>query len=191
MKKQARFFKALADETRLQILWLLLGEEELCVCDVAATVTASASGVSHHLRLLIVRLPRLGRDGGARLGAGPGLGRAFGLRGREQWLFTLGLAQAGEFGFVLLSFTVANNVIPAAIADQLLLVVALSMLPSTDGTVPRWSVSKLLSPLDSTTMFMGEHHSASLIGSSQIADCSPSGSEVVLKVPVGLPSPIR
>ncbi|MED5206504.1 MAG: NAD-binding protein, partial [Pseudomonadota bacterium] len=33
-----------------------------------------------------------------------------------------------EFGFVLLSFTVANAVIPAAIADQLLLVVALSML---------------------------------------------------------------
>ncbi len=40
----------------------------------------------------------------------------------------MGLAQAGEFGFVLLSFTTANNVIPPAIADQLLLVVALSML---------------------------------------------------------------
>ncbi|MEM7291432.1 MAG: NAD-binding protein, partial [Pseudomonadota bacterium] len=36
--------------------------------------------------------------------------------------------QAGEFGFVLLSFTVANGVIPSAIADQLLLVVALSMV---------------------------------------------------------------
>ncbi|MDP5347055.1 MAG: monovalent cation:proton antiporter-2 (CPA2) family protein, partial [Paracoccaceae bacterium] len=35
-----------------------------------------------------------------------GLGRAFKLKGRDQWLFTLSLAQAGEFGFVLLSFSV-------------------------------------------------------------------------------------
>lgn len=38
------------------------------------------------------------------------------------------MAQAGEFGFVLLSFTVANAVIPQPLADQLSLVVALSML---------------------------------------------------------------
>ena len=56
------------------------------------------------------------------------LGTLFGLRGSDRWLFGLGLAQAGEFGFVLLSFTVANSVIPSVIADQLLLVVALSML---------------------------------------------------------------
>jgi CPA2 family monovalent cation:H+ antiporter-2 len=52
----------------------------------------------------------------------------FKLQGADKWLFGLGLAQAGEFGFVLLSFTVASAVIPKAIADQLLLVVALSML---------------------------------------------------------------
>ncbi|MGI9409476.1 MAG: cation:proton antiporter [Hyphomicrobiaceae bacterium] len=52
----------------------------------------------------------------------------FGISGSDRWLFGLGLAQAGEFGFVLLSFTVANAVIPKAVADQLLLVVALSML---------------------------------------------------------------
>jgi CPA2 family monovalent cation:H+ antiporter-2 len=56
------------------------------------------------------------------------LARIFIITGSDRWLFALGLAQAGEFGFVLLSFTVANRVIPAAIADQLLLVVALSML---------------------------------------------------------------
>ncbi len=56
------------------------------------------------------------------------LGRIFNLRGADKWLFALGLAQAGEFGFVLLSFTVANAVIPADLADLLLLVVALSML---------------------------------------------------------------
>jgi len=52
----------------------------------------------------------------------------FKLQGTDRWLFALALAQAGEFGFVLLSFTVANAVIPAALADQLLLVVALSMI---------------------------------------------------------------
>jgi monovalent cation:H+ antiporter-2, CPA2 family len=56
------------------------------------------------------------------------LAMVFKLRGTDRWLFALGLAQAGEFGFVLLSFTVASSVIPAAVADQLLLVVALSML---------------------------------------------------------------
>lgn len=57
-----------------------------------------------------------------------GLGHFFGLRGADRWLLALGLAQAGEFGFVLLSFTVASSVIPAPIADQLSLVVAMSML---------------------------------------------------------------
>ncbi len=56
------------------------------------------------------------------------LGTIFGLRGTDRWLLTLGLAQAGEFGFVLLSFSVANSVLPTAISDQLLLVIALSML---------------------------------------------------------------
>lgn len=52
----------------------------------------------------------------------------FKVEGTDRWLFSLGLAQAGEFGFVILSFTVANGVIPRVIADQLLLIVALSML---------------------------------------------------------------
>ncbi|QGX97293.1 potassium transporter [Roseovarius faecimaris] len=57
-----------------------------------------------------------------------GLAILFGLGGTDRWLFSLGLAQAGEFGFVLLSFTVASAVIPAELADRLLLIVALSML---------------------------------------------------------------
>ncbi|RED12984.1 cation:proton antiporter domain-containing protein [Pontivivens insulae] len=52
----------------------------------------------------------------------------FGPRGSDRWLMALGLAQAGEFGFVLLSFATANAVLPTEIADRLLLVVALSML---------------------------------------------------------------
>lgn len=57
-----------------------------------------------------------------------GLGRAFKLRGRDQWLFTLGLAQAGEFGFVLISFSLQQSILPEYLADRLLLVVALTML---------------------------------------------------------------
>ncbi len=56
------------------------------------------------------------------------LAHAFGVKGADKWLVGLGMAQAGEFGFVLLSFTVANGVLPKSIADQLLLIVALSML---------------------------------------------------------------
>ncbi|GLT07779.1 potassium transporter [Sulfitobacter porphyrae] len=56
------------------------------------------------------------------------LGRIFRLKGRDQWLFALSLAQAGEFGFVLVSFSVATGVMPGAIAETLLLVIALSML---------------------------------------------------------------
>ncbi|MCZ7675966.1 MAG: monovalent cation:proton antiporter-2 (CPA2) family protein [Roseovarius sp.] len=56
------------------------------------------------------------------------LGRVFGLRGRSLWLFTLSLAQAGEFGFVLIAFSGQQNVIPPAMTGTLLLVVAISML---------------------------------------------------------------
>ncbi|MFW2588313.1 cation:proton antiporter [Sagittula sp. SSi028] len=56
------------------------------------------------------------------------IGRAFGLRNRGLWLFTLGLAQAGEFGFVLVSFALQQSVFDTALANRLLLVVALSML---------------------------------------------------------------
>ncbi len=56
------------------------------------------------------------------------LGLAFGLGGVDRWLLALGLAQAGEFAFVLTSFSVQNAVIPGALSGTLLLVVALSML---------------------------------------------------------------
>ncbi|MFT4707964.1 MAG: CPA2 family monovalent cation:H+ antiporter-2 [Ascidiaceihabitans sp.] len=56
------------------------------------------------------------------------LGRAFKLKGRDQWLFALSLAQAGEFGFVLVAFSVNQGVIAEDVAETLLLVIALSML---------------------------------------------------------------
>ncbi len=56
------------------------------------------------------------------------LARVFKLRVRSRMLFTLSLAQAGEFGFVLISFALQLNVFTEELGQRLLLVVALSML---------------------------------------------------------------
>ncbi|WP_427966906.1 cation:proton antiporter, partial [Altererythrobacter sp.] len=56
------------------------------------------------------------------------VGRFYGLRRQALWLFALSLPQAGEFAFVLIAFCVANFVFTQALADLLLLIVALTML---------------------------------------------------------------
>lgn len=56
------------------------------------------------------------------------IAKAFGLSGKSGWLFTLSLAQAGEFGFVLTSFSLQNDIISDGIGKNLQLVIALSML---------------------------------------------------------------
>lgn len=52
MRQAAAFFKALGDETRLQMLWLLLHHRELCVCDFMEVLEVSQSKASRHLRNL-------------------------------------------------------------------------------------------------------------------------------------------
>jgi ArsR family transcriptional regulator, arsenate/arsenite/antimonite-responsive transcriptional repressor len=49
MQDAARFFKVLGDDARLQMLWLLLNHEELCVCDVMAALGITQSKASRHL----------------------------------------------------------------------------------------------------------------------------------------------
>jgi len=49
--KQSRFFKALADETRLRIV-KLLGVREMCVCEVMVALGLTQPTASHHLGLL-------------------------------------------------------------------------------------------------------------------------------------------
>jgi ArsR family transcriptional regulator len=51
MKKIARKFKALSDETRLRIL-ALLSSGEMCVCDLMAILDLPQSTVSRHLATL-------------------------------------------------------------------------------------------------------------------------------------------
>lgn len=52
ISQTADMIKALADETRLKILYALTVVEELCVCDVAHIIGSSSATASHHLRLL-------------------------------------------------------------------------------------------------------------------------------------------
>ena len=57
-----------------------------------------------------------------------GLSFAFKMRGQERWLFSLGLAQAGEFGFLIVSFARSEGALPLAAGQMALLVISLSML---------------------------------------------------------------
>lgn len=52
MHNIALFFKALADETRLALLWLLLNQKEICVCDLMAILGMTQSKISRHLAVL-------------------------------------------------------------------------------------------------------------------------------------------
>lgn len=56
------------------------------------------------------------------------LATIFGLHGADRWMFSLSLAQAGEFAFVLFGFAMTAGVIDASIAKPMTLVVALTML---------------------------------------------------------------
>jgi monovalent cation:H+ antiporter-2, CPA2 family len=52
----------------------------------------------------------------------------FRIKGKDRWLFTLGLAQAGEFGFLIVSFALQQSILTTPVAKIALLVISLSML---------------------------------------------------------------
>lgn len=51
----------------------------------------------------------------------------FKVKYSDRWLFSLSLAQAGEFGFVLLNYSQQNHVLPTDLSQMLALVVTFSM----------------------------------------------------------------
>ena len=53
MRTLEKIFKALADETRLKILALLLKRGELCVCEFEGVLKITQSKSSRHLRYLL------------------------------------------------------------------------------------------------------------------------------------------
>ena len=57
-----------------------------------------------------------------------GLAAAFGIQGADRWLFAMGLAQAGEFAFVLFAVALGSGVLDAELAQLLVLSVAITML---------------------------------------------------------------
>lgn len=59
----AELFKVFGDSTRIRILFALYGED-ICVCDLAETLSMTQSAVSHQLRILKQsRLVKSRRDG--------------------------------------------------------------------------------------------------------------------------------
>ena len=57
-----------------------------------------------------------------------GIALLFRINGKDRWLFTLGMAQAGEFGFLIVSFALQQTILTAPVAQVALLVISLSML---------------------------------------------------------------
>ena len=57
-----------------------------------------------------------------------GIALLFRIKGKDRWLFTLGMAQAGEFGFLIVSFALQQTILSAPVAQVALLVISLSML---------------------------------------------------------------
>ncbi len=53
MRLLSQTFRALSDETRLEILALLFRHGELCACDFEAILGATKSSASHRLRYLV------------------------------------------------------------------------------------------------------------------------------------------
>ena len=59
----AELFKVFGDSTRIRILYVLF-EEEVCVCDIAETLSMTQSAISHQLKILKqAKLIRARRDG--------------------------------------------------------------------------------------------------------------------------------
>ncbi len=61
----AEFFKLIGDPTRLKILFAL-DKEEVCVCDIANTLSMSKSSISHQLAVLrkseIIKCRKQGKE---------------------------------------------------------------------------------------------------------------------------------
>jgi len=57
-----------------------------------------------------------------------GIGKIYKKRIDQNFLFAIGLSQAGEFGFVIMSFSMELNIIPNMLANQIMAIIAISMI---------------------------------------------------------------
>jgi monovalent cation:H+ antiporter-2, CPA2 family len=56
------------------------------------------------------------------------IGKVYKKSDDQNLLFSFGLSQAGEFGFVILSFSMQLNIVPNILANQMMAIIALSMM---------------------------------------------------------------
>ena len=56
------------------------------------------------------------------------ISRFYKKKTEENILFALGLSQSGEFGFVIMSFCLQLNIVPTILANQIMAIIALSMV---------------------------------------------------------------
>ena len=56
------------------------------------------------------------------------IGKIYKKQNDQNLLFSFGLSQAGEFGFVIMSFSMQLNIRPNSLANQIMAIIALSML---------------------------------------------------------------
>lgn len=57
-----------------------------------------------------------------------GIGKIYKKKMDQNLIFAFGLSQAGEFGFVILSFSMELNIIPTILANQIMAIIAISMI---------------------------------------------------------------
>ena len=63
VEEQAELFNVISNPVRLKILYLLMEEEEVCVCDLRDILQISASAISQHLaKMKAYQLVRSRRD---------------------------------------------------------------------------------------------------------------------------------
>jgi CPA2 family monovalent cation:H+ antiporter-2 len=55
------------------------------------------------------------------------IGKIYKMSSDQNLMFSFGLSQAGEFGFVILSFSMQLNILPTILANQMMAIIALSM----------------------------------------------------------------
>lgn len=57
-----------------------------------------------------------------------GIGKIYKKKIDQNFLFAIGLSQAGEFGFVIMSFSMQLNIIPNMLANEIMAIIAISMI---------------------------------------------------------------
>ncbi len=55
-------------------------------------------------------------------------GKIYKKKVEQNFLFSIGLSQAGEFGFVIMSFCMLLNIVPDVLANEIMAIIAISML---------------------------------------------------------------